>query len=213
VNDAGREDAMNANPTSTPTPTSTSAPAPTLALALALAAAAALLAPALARADGDGSDGAWAAARHSIDFSPVSPLFDIWGVQYGFRITAEDELVLGLAYMNIRYDVGRSHAPTATVGYRRTLWRNLHLEYLLMPSYDWFWSSVEGRTYRSVELWNEARVGYRLDFVAGGLPLYVDVEWLLGFGLYGGNKPESFRALVREEPVFTAPMLFTGVRF
>ncbi len=173
------------------------------------AACAALLLAAPARA----GDDRMPLERHSVDVSPVSPLFDIWGVQYGYRFAPRDEVVLGLAYMNIRYDMGRSHAPTATLGYRRYLWRNLHVEYLLMPSYNWFWSSEEGRTYRSFELWNELRAGYRFDFTAAGVPAYVSVQWLLGFGLYGGKKPASFEAQVRREPIFTAPMLFTGVRF
>ncbi len=175
---------------------------------------AAALAAALAAAPARGSEGdRTPPERHSVDVSPISPLFDIWGVQYGHRVAPRDEVVLGLAYMNIRYDMGRSHAPTATIGYRRYLWRNLHVEYLLMPSYNWFWSTEEGRYYRGFELWNELRAGYRFDFVAAGVPAYVNVQWLLGFGLYGGSKPASFEALVRREPIFTAPMLFTGVRF
>lgn len=44
-----------------------------------------------------------------------------------------DELLVGFAYANIKYDHGRSHAPTGIVGYRRYLWKRTHIEYLPVP--------------------------------------------------------------------------------
>jgi hypothetical protein len=43
--------------------------------------------------------------------------------------------LVGGAYTNIKYDFGRSHAPTAIIGYRRYVWRHVHLEYQLWPSF------------------------------------------------------------------------------
>jgi hypothetical protein len=39
------------------------------------------------------------------------------------------------------------------------------------------------------------------------------VQYLIGFGLYGGNKPQSFEDNAKDDPVFAAPMVFIGWRF
>jgi hypothetical protein len=49
--------------------------------------------------------------------------------------------------------------------------------------------------------------------VVSGRPLFINLQYLLGFGLYGGNKPESFKRQAEEEPLFLAPVLFLGCRF
>ena len=59
--------------------------------------------------------------RRAIEFSPLSPLIRIYVVQVGQRLTDRDELLLGAAYTNIAYDIRRSHAPGAILGYRRYL--------------------------------------------------------------------------------------------
>lgn len=151
--------------------------------------------------------------RHSIDISPLSPFIRIYAVQYSYEFSPANELILGPAYMNIRYAFGETNAPALILGYRRYLWRNLHVEYQVWPIVDWFWEANEKKTYFSYDLWNEARVGYRFDFELAGLDAFVNLQWALGFGLYAGNKPESFLALRRESPIFTAPLIFCGLRF
>lgn len=151
--------------------------------------------------------------RHSIEVSPVSPFIRIYAVQYAYRFTRSDELVVGPAYMNIHYDFGETRAPAIILGYRRYLWRELHLEYQIWPVYDWFWESRERKTYRSFDLWNEARLGYRFAIDVGGLDLFVTPQFAFGFGLYASNKPESFKAAERENRWFYAPLVFTGISF
>lgn len=150
--------------------------------------------------------------RHSIEVSPISPFIRIYAVHYGYMLTPRDELVVGPAYMNIRYDFGHTNAAALILGYRRYLWKNLHLEYQLWPIYDWFWEAGEEKVYPSFDLWNEARLGYRFDFHLGEVQLYVTPQWAFGFGLYAQNKPASFEAARRENPIFTAPLLFLGVK-
>jgi hypothetical protein len=153
------------------------------------------------------------ARRHAVEFSPASPLIRIYAVQFARRVTERDEILVGGAYTNIKYDFGRSHAPTAIIGYRRYVWRHVHLEYQLWPSYNWFYETNERRYYNGPELWNEFRPGYTFDFRMGETPAFVNVQYLIGFGLYGGNKPQSFKDKASDEPVFTAPMVFVGWRF
>jgi hypothetical protein len=83
----------------------------------------------------------------------------------------------------------------------------------LWPSYNWFYETNERRYYNGAELWNEFRPGYTFDFRVGDTPAFVNVQYLIGFGLYGGNKPQNFKDKASEEPVFTAPMVFVGWRF
>jgi hypothetical protein len=42
---------------------------------------------------------------------------------------------------------------------------------------------------------------------------FVNVQYLIGFGLYGGNKPQSFKDKAKQDPVFMAPVFFLGWRF
>jgi hypothetical protein len=156
---------------------------------------------------------AQAGHRRSVEFSPLSPIIDIWAVQFGRRFGERNELLLGGAFANIGYDRGRSHAPTAILGYRRYLWRGLHLEYQLWPSYNWYFENVEKKYYRGFELWNELRPGYTIDFHIAGHPVFVNLQYLIGDALYGGNKPASFRQQADAEGTFTTPMVFLGWRY
>ena len=89
------------------------------------------------------------------------------------RLGEKNELLLGLAYANIKYDRGRSHAPTGIVGYRRYLWKKAHVEYQLWSSYNWYYESDERRYYEGAELWNEFRPGYTFDFRMAGQPVFM----------------------------------------
>jgi hypothetical protein len=107
--------------------------------------------------------------KNSVDLCPVSPLIDIYGVHYNRKITPKDELIIGLAYMNIKvkYEglkIGETHSPGLIVGYRRYVWKNLHVEYQLWPCYDKYYETAEQKYYKSFDIWNEFRVGYQFDF-------------------------------------------------
>jgi hypothetical protein len=153
--------------------------------------------------------------RSAIEFSPLSPLVNIYAVQYAHRLGERNELLVGAAYANIKYDQGRSHAPTGIVGYRRYLWRKAHVEYQLWASYNWYYENAERRYYEGAELWNEFRPGYTFDFHLAGKPVFFNVQYLIGFGLYGDeSKPQSWKdQRDAEGELFTAPMLFMGWRF
>ena len=102
--------------------------------------------------------------KHSIDFSPVSPFINIYGLNYNRRLGAADEIIFGLAWMQIHYDFGHTNSPALIFGYRRFLWNKLHLEYQLWPAYDNFYEKTEDRYYESFDIWNEFRLGYQFDF-------------------------------------------------
>jgi hypothetical protein len=120
--------------------------------------------------------------------------------------------------MNIRYkDIGHTDAPGFIIGYRHYLWNNLHIDYQLMPGWDRYYEQNENKKYPlAFDLWNEFRLGYSWDFQVGKIPVYLNLQWPLGFALYSDpeGKPESFKRKAKEEPLFYfPPMFFIGVRF
>lgn len=152
--------------------------------------------------------------KHSIDFSPISPLIKIYGVHYNYHFTQKDELILGLAYMNIYYDFGNTNSPALVFGYRRYLWKNLHIEYQVWPCYDNFYEKIENRYYESFDVWNEFRFGYQFNFKIKSLPVYTSLQWPFGFGLYASNKPKSFTDFEKDHRFFYQfPLWFVGVKF
>jgi hypothetical protein len=180
---------------------------------LALGALILVASPLFAQYPSEESKSQDAGDKNAIEFSPVSPFIRIYAVQYARRVGEKDELIAGAAFANVKYDHGRSHAPTAIVGYRRYLWKKSHAEYQLWPSYNWYYETDEKRYYNGPELWNEFRLGYTFDFSFGRTPAFVNVQYLIGFGLYGGNKPQSFKDQAEREGIFAVPVFFLGWRF
>jgi hypothetical protein len=178
--------------------------AATLALAAALCVAP-TRADTLARASAE--------RRHGLEVSPISPFIHIYAVQYSYALTPRHELLTGPVYMNIRFDFGATHAGAIILGYRFYAWKNLHVEYQLWPVYDWFWEANEKRYYKSFDVWNEARAGYRFDIDLGAFDVFINPQFAFGFGLFAGNKPESFKEAERANRWFYAPLVFVGARF
>lgn len=68
------------------------------------------------------------AGSRAVEFSPVSPFIRIYAAQYARRLTDRDELILGGAFANIKYDDGQSNAPSLILGYRRYVWKKAHVQ-------------------------------------------------------------------------------------
>lgn len=157
--------------------------------------------------------------RHSLETSPFSPILQmadkgIWGIHYGYHLTPKDELITGVAYMNIHFDFGNTNSPAFILGYRRYLWGHWHIEYQLWPSYDNFYEKNEDKYYESFDIWNEFRFGYQFHFKVGNVPASLSLQWPFGFGLYASNKPESFKTHEKENRFFYHfPVVFLGIKF
>lgn len=160
-----------------------------------------------------------AGPRHHVEAFPIMAFFDVYSVQYAYRIRPHFEPIFGLAYVNVKVKdrsdavIGRMHAPTLPVGLRWYVWGNAHLEYQLWPAYNAYRDHVEDRYYKGFDLYNEFRVGYRLDFQLGRRSLFSSLQYVYGFGLYPGNKPERFIQAVEDAPPFHVPSLSIGLRF
>lgn len=153
--------------------------------------------------------------RSSLETSPMTPLGDVYSLQYNYKVSPSSELMLGLAYVNIEYDdVGNNSAPSLIMGYRKFLWRTLHIQYELWPGIDKFYESNEDQNYTGFQVWNEFRIGYQIDFKIKSQSLYTSLQWPLGFYLYKGNKPKSFVEYEKENRFFyDVPLMYLGIRF
>jgi hypothetical protein len=153
--------------------------------------------------------------KNSIDFCPEYPIVDVYALQYSRELAPTDELMFGAAYLNQKYDCGNSNAGGLIFGYRRYLWDKLHLEYQIWPIYDNFYEKNEKKHYKSFDIWNEFRLGYLIDFTIAKSPFYINVQWPFGFGLYGSNKPESFKHenSGHKRFFYFPPLVFIGKRF
>jgi len=156
--------------------------------------------------------------KHALDFCPLSPVIGIYALHYSYRFTPKSEFIISPSYMNIEYEgVGHTDAPGFIIGYRRYLWKNLHVDYQLMPMWDRYYSVEEDKTYPlGFDLWNEFRLGYSFDFKIKNVPLFLNVQWPFGFALYSdpAGKPESFKDRAAENPFFYfPPLFFVGIRF
>ncbi len=156
--------------------------------------------------------------RNSIDFCPMSPLFKIYAVHYCYKISPKNEIIIGPYYANIHYEnIGNTNAPGFITGFRHYFWKNLHLDYQLMPQWDRFYEKNENKRYPlGFDLWNEFRLGYSWNFNVATVPAFINVQWPFGFALYSdeNGKPESFKKRAKEDPFFYfPPMFFVGIRF
>jgi hypothetical protein len=75
--------------------------------------------------------------RHHVETYPIMAFVRVYSAQYAYRLSGRNELIVGLAYVNVDIHdrdgvaVGQLNAPTLPVGFRRYLWRNAHVEYQL----------------------------------------------------------------------------------
>lgn len=157
--------------------------------------------------------------KHSIEAFPIVALFKIYSVQYTYAFSPNYDFIVGVAYVNIVVEdkdgnkIGQLFAPTMPIGMRRFFWKNLHIEYQLWPAYNMYYETKEEKYYCGFDLYNEFRAGYKFDVRVGGLPFFLNLQYALGFGLYPGNKPDSFIERSKEIPIFHAPSIAIGLRF
>ena len=154
--------------------------------------------------------------KNSIELSPISPIMQIYAIQYSHKILQRGEMLFGLAYMNIQYDMGNTNAPAIILGYRQYIWSKLHIEYQIWPTYDNFYEKNDKKYYKSFDIWNEFRIGYQFDFTIYEAPFFVSAQWPFGFALYAGNKPQSFKDYEKKRDnrfFYKAILVFIGIRF
>lgn len=156
--------------------------------------------------------------KYSFDFCPMSPVFKIYAIHFNYRFTKNSELIVGPYYANIQFEgLGHTNAPGFIIGIRQYIWRNLHVDYQLMPQWDRYYDLNEDKVYPTgFDLWNEFRLGYAFNFQIKKFPMYINVQWPLGFILYSDpkGKSEAFKVHAQKQPYFYfPPLFFVGFRF
>ena len=166
---------------------------------------------ALSAAYADGGEGTSGSdCRWGIGTSVTYPIASIYMAQLSYSLWSHGDVLAGYAYQHWKNDQGRSHAQTLLLGYRQYIWKGLHAEVELWPAYNPFRSSVDGKTYRGVELWMSVRAGYRFDCDVYGRELFVLAQPSVGFGVARQNRwPKMERGF---NPIFE-PQLIVGTRF
>ena len=152
--------------------------------------------------------------KHTFQISALEVMGRIYSAAYFYEFSPKNNLMLGLAYENMTYDCGTTHAPAILIGYRRFFWKGLNADYAFWPAFNSFYEKNEQKYYKSLELWGELRIGYEYVFKLKKRPVFVAPQFIVGKGLLAGRKPQSFMDYYKyEEPVFLAGNISIGLKF
>ncbi|MDV7395577.1 hypothetical protein RZS08_29585, partial [Arthrospira platensis SPKY1] len=91
----------------------------------------------------------------------------------------------------------------------------MHVEYQLYPGYAKYYEENEQQFYKSFNLFNELRVGYRFNFRFFKLPFMINMQFPVGFTIIDTHEPSTFKDIRKQDPVFYIfyPNLYLGIRF
>jgi hypothetical protein len=147
---------------------------------------------------------------NSIAIKPIDLFVSIYAIQYERQFDKNNEGIIGIYYLQSQADSlypGTYRLITPMVGYRRYLWKELHIEYVLMPGCAIYDDNSEGTRSTSFEIWNELHCGYRFQFSLLKTQMFINPQVLFGFCLYRSNQPNSFR-IIDEDPENFIPNQF-----
>jgi hypothetical protein len=160
--------------------------------------------------------------KHSISTDPILPLFNCFAMIYEYKKTEKSSFIIGFwygkaseTYPKMLEYPGYAVNISPIFAYRYYFWRNLHAEYQLYPGYTKYYEKNEDKFYKSFNLFNEFRVGYKFNFRINKLPLFVNLQFPVGFTIFDTNEPETFREIRKQDPIFYIfyPNVYLGVRF
>ncbi len=136
------------------------------------------------------------------------PVESIYMVQGSYSLWDMGDVLAGAAFQHWN-DKGQSNAYTLLLGYRQFIWKGFHTEFELWPAYNRFVSSVDGKTYKGLELWMSFRIGYRLDIELSGREFFILAQPSIGFGAGSTNPwPEN-----KGHAAVFEPQVIVGMRF
>ncbi len=159
--------------------------------------------------------------KNSVAIKPIDLFVSIYAIQYERQVGKKNEMILGLYYIGSSTNEypGTFKLYSPMIGYRRYLWKGLHVEYILLPGYAKYNDTIVKKIYNSFEVWNEFHVGYRFEFKILKMPFFITPQVLTGFSLYKSNQPQSFK-LIDDKPenyytnvLYIFPNINIGVRF
>jgi len=136
--------------------------------------------------------------QNAIVIRPIDLFLSFYVVQYERMVGLKNEFIVGLYDINNNSNLeypGDYQLILPILGYRRYLWKGLHLEYSLLPGYAKYNDTIRKEISKSFEIWNEFHLGYRFQFEVFKVHLFLSPQILLGFNLFKGNQPESFKII------------------
>jgi len=153
--------------------------------------------------------------RNSLE---IGPDYDIYFIQFCRKFSSHDEIVLGVSYLNssignlLGYP-GDEQLYALEFGYRRYLWRNLHIEFQILPQYVTCNDTIVQKSYNGFGLASEIRLGYLFNFNIFDVPFYINFQWFCGYYLCN-PKPQSFKEVDGGSCYISpVPMFLVGIRF
>ena len=160
--------------------------------------------------------------KHSIYTDPTLMLLKSYVMIYEYRFNSRNSLTFGFWYnkgtetypKKIQYP-GYSLNYYTILGYRRYLWKGLHVEYQLYPGYSKFYEENKNRYFNSFAIFNEFRFGYKFELKVFKTPILANFQWPIGWIIYESNEPETFKKIRKQDPVFYIfyPNIYLGYRF
>lgn len=160
--------------------------------------------------------------NHSFSTDPLLPLFNSFAIIYEYQKTEKSSLILGLwygrateTYPKLLDYPGYAANISPIFAYRYYFLKKLHIEYQIYPGYTKYYEKNEDRYYRSFNLFNEFRVGYKFKFQISKLPLLLNLQIPVGFTIFDTNEPETFKEIRKQDPIFYIfyPNIYFGIRF
>ena len=153
--------------------------------------------------------------RNSLE---IGPDYDIYFIQFCRKFSSRDESILGVSYLNssignlLGYP-GDEQLYALELGYRKYLWRNLHLEFQILPQYVTCYDNIIQKSYNEFGLASEIRLGYLFNFDIFDIPFYINLQWFCGYYLYN-PKPQSFIEVDEGSSYISpVPMFLIGIKF
>lgn len=160
--------------------------------------------------------------KHSISSDPLLPLFNAFAIIYEYQRTDKSSFIFGFwygkateTYPKMLEYPGYSVNISPVFGYRYYFWKKFHAEYQLYTGFTKYYEKSEDRFYKSFNLFNEFRIGYKFNFHIHRMPLILNLQFPVGFTIYDTNEPETFRQIRKQDPIFYIfyPNLYLGIRF
>ena len=160
--------------------------------------------------------------KNSVSTDPLLPLFNSFAIIYEYGKKPRSSLILGLWYGKttetypklLKYP-GYAVNISPIFAYRQYLWKKLHLEYQLYPGFTKYYENIEDKYYRSFNLFNEFRVGYKFVFQISKLPILLNLQIPVGFTIFDSNEPATFKTVRKQDPIFYIfyPNIYLGIRW
>jgi hypothetical protein len=160
--------------------------------------------------------------KHSVSTDPLLPVFNSFAVIYEYEKTEKSSFILGFwygkateTYPKMLEYPGYAVNVSPIFAYRYYFWKKLHAEYQIYPGYTKYFERNERKFYKSFNLFNELRIGYKFNFQISKTPLFLNFQFPVGFVIFDTNEPETFSEVRKQDPIFYIfiPNIYFGINW